>query len=46
MKEVHEGICENHSESQSLVHKLVRAGYYWTTMQKDAHAYVKACDKC
>ena len=46
MKEVHEGICENHLESRSLVHKLVRAGYYWATMQKDAHAYVKACDKC
>ena len=39
MKEVHEGICENHSESRSLVHKLVRAGYYWPTMQKDVEAY-------
>ena len=28
MKEVHEGICGNHSGSRSLVHKLVRAGYY------------------
>ena len=46
MKEVHEGICENHSGSRSLVHKLVRAGYYWPTMQKDAEAYVRACDKC
>ena len=46
MREVHEGICENHSGSRSLVHKLVRAGYYWPTMQKDAEAYVRACDKC
>uniref|UniRef100_A0A7N2MBY2 Uncharacterized protein n=1 Tax=Quercus lobata TaxID=97700 RepID=A0A7N2MBY2_QUELO len=46
MREVHEGICENHSRSRSLVHKLVRAGYYWPTMQKDAEAYVKSCDKC
>ena len=45
-REVHEGVCENHSGSQSLVHKLIRVGYYWPTMQKDAHAYVKACDKC
>ena len=29
-----------------MVHKLIRAWYYWQTMQKDAHAYVKACDKC
>ena len=28
MREVHEGICENYSGSRSLVHKLVRAGYY------------------
>ena len=46
MREVHEGICGNHSRSRSLVHKLVRARYYWPTMQVDAEAYVKACDKC
>ena len=44
MREVHEGICGNHSGSRSLVHKLVRAGYYWPTMQKDAISYVKVCD--
>ena len=32
MREVHKGICRNHSGSRSLVHKLVRAGYYWPTM--------------
>ena len=46
MREVHEGVCENHSGTKSLVHKLVRAGYYWPTTQKDAEAYVKTCDKC
>ena len=45
-REVHEGICGNHSRLRSLVHKLVRAGYYWPTMQKDAEAYVKTYDKC
>ena len=28
MREVHEGICRNHSRSWSLVHKLIRARYY------------------
>ena len=46
MREVHEGIYGNHSGSQSLVHKLIRAGYYWPIMQKNAQAYVKACNKC
>ena len=46
MREVHEGIYGNHSGARSLVHKLVRAGYYWPTMQKDAISYTRACDKC
>ena len=46
MREVHEGICGNHSGLRSLVHKLVQAGYYWPTMQADAKAYVRAYDKC
>ena len=46
MREVHEGICRNHSGARSLVHKLIHAGYYWPTMLKDAQAYVKAYDKC
>ena len=32
MREVHSGICENHLGAQSLVHKLIRVGYYWLTM--------------
>ena len=46
MREVHEGICENHFRARSLVHKLITAGYYWSTIQKDAQNYVKACNKC
>ena len=39
MREVHKGIYGNHSGARSLVHKLIRAGYYWPTMLKDAQAY-------
>ena len=46
MREVHEGVCENHSGARSLVHKLIWAGYYWRIMQKDAKSYMKTCDKC
>ena len=46
MREVHKRICRNHSGARSLVHKLIRAGYYWPAMQKDAQNYVKICDKC
>ena len=46
MREVYKGIYGNHSGARSLVHKLIRAGYYWPTMLKDAQAYVKTRDKC
>ena len=46
MREVYEEICGNHSGSRSLVHKLIRAGYYWPTIQADAEAYVMASNKC
>ena len=46
MREVHKGTCGNHLGSRSLVHILIRARYYWPTMQKDAQTYVKACNKC
>ena len=46
LREVHEGACGNHSGARSLVHKVVRAGYYWPTIQADAKAYVKVCDQC
>ena len=46
LRDVHEGACGNHLGARSLVYKIVRAGYYWPSMQVDAKAYIKACDKC
>ena len=46
LRDVHEGAYGNHSGARSLVHKIVRAGYYWPTMQVDAKVYVKVYDKC
>ena len=46
LRDVHEEACGNHSGAKSLVYKTVRARYYWPSMQVDAKAYVKSCDKC
>ena len=46
LREIHEGAYGNHSGARSLVHKVVRAGYYWPNMQTDAKAYVKTCNQC
>ena len=28
LQEIHEGVCGNHSEGQSLAHKVLRRGYF------------------
>lgn len=46
MREIHEGICENHSRGRSLAKKILRTAYYWPTMEKDTKEFVRKCDKC
>ncbi|KAL5556441.1 hypothetical protein UlMin_038677 [Ulmus minor] len=46
MREIHEGVCGNHAGKRSLLHKIVRQGYYWPSMVKDTEQYVKRCDAC
>nr|XP_009779612.1 PREDICTED: uncharacterized protein LOC104228774 [Nicotiana sylvestris] len=46
LREIHEGTCRNHSGDESLVHKVIRAGYYWDSMKKDTKEFVRKCDKC
>ncbi|XP_050263956.1 uncharacterized protein LOC126708193 [Quercus robur] len=41
LREIHEEACGNHSGAKVLVHKVVRAGYYWPTIQANAKAYIK-----
>ena len=46
LREIHEGVCRNHSGSRVLAHKAIRAGFYWPNMSKDLVAIVRDCDKC
>ncbi|GFZ19296.1 hypothetical protein Acr_28g0000010, partial [Actinidia rufa] len=46
LREIHEGICGNHSGARSLAKKTIRQGYFWPTIKRDAAAYIKKCDKC
>jgi ribonuclease HI len=46
LREIHEGVCGNHSGSRVLAHKAVRAGFYWLNMSRDSMRIVKTCDKC
>ena len=35
LREIHEGVCGNHSGPRSLVGQVVCAMYFWPTIQKD-----------
>ena len=46
LRDVYKRAYGNHSGARFLFHKIVHIGYYWLSMQANAKAYVKACEKC
>ena len=46
LEEVHKGVCGDHMRAKSLVRKIMRAGYFWPSMQQGAVDFVKRCDSC
>ena len=46
LRAVHEGICGNHIGARALAGKVLRQGYYWPTILKDATDLVKKCKIC
>ncbi|XP_022897512.1 uncharacterized protein LOC111411189 [Olea europaea var. sylvestris] len=46
LRKIHEGVCGNHSGGVSLAQKILRQGYYWPTLKRDALEFVQKCDKC
>ncbi|XP_072073819.1 uncharacterized protein [Arachis hypogaea] len=46
LDEVHSGICGNHLGARSLARKVIRDGFFWPTMQRDATDFVKKCQPC
>ncbi|KAI5337618.1 hypothetical protein L3X38_016889 [Prunus dulcis] len=46
LREIHEGICGNHSGARSLAHKAIRQGYFWPSVHTDAQTFTRKCHKC
>ncbi|RDX62138.1 Retrovirus-related Pol polyprotein, partial [Mucuna pruriens] len=46
LEEVHEGTFGTHANGHSLARKILRVGYYWTTMEADCCQHVRRCVKC
>ena len=46
LREVHEGVCGNHIGARALAGKVLRQGYYWHTVLRDATKLVRKCKIC
>ncbi|PKI64516.1 hypothetical protein CRG98_015079, partial [Punica granatum] len=46
MEEVHGGNCGPHMSGLMLAKKIMRLGYYWSTMETDCVKHVRHCHRC
>ena len=46
MEDMHEGIFVTHSSGHTMAKKILRAGYYWSTMETECHLHSRTCHKC
>eukprot|EP00253_Pinus_taeda_P002923 PITA_02923 len=46
LQELHNGPTGGHYAGDATTHKILRAGYYWPTLFKDSHSYVRKCQVC
>ncbi|KAL1352204.1 hypothetical protein AAHE18_06G150000 [Arachis hypogaea] len=46
LEEVHQGVCGRNQGGRSLWYKLIRIGYYWPKMKKDAINWARRCPQC
>ncbi|XP_059285605.1 uncharacterized protein LOC132039076 [Lycium ferocissimum] len=46
LDEVHAGVCGPHMNGFTLARKIVRAGYFWMTMESECSQFVQKCHQC
>ena len=46
LSSLHKGPIGGHFRAEVTTHKILRAGYYWPTLFKDAYAHVRKCEEC
>ncbi|XP_043705563.1 uncharacterized protein LOC122655434 [Telopea speciosissima] len=46
LREIHTGICGQHLRGIALAHKVIRHGYFWPYLCKEAPSFVRKCLKC
>ena len=45
-RRIHEGVCETHANGHKMARQVMRAGYYWLTLESDCNKYARKCHKC
>ena len=43
---MHAGPTGGHFSRETTAHKVLREGYYWPTLFKDAHTFIRKCEAC
>ncbi|GJY30369.1 hypothetical protein Tco_0413864 [Tanacetum coccineum] len=46
INEIHEGSCGFNAEPRSMVVRITKQGYYWSSMHREAAKAIQDCDKC
>jgi len=46
LQELHDGPAGGHFGGDTTAHKIIHVGYYWPTLFKDTHEYVRKCRIC
>ena len=46
LKDVHSGVCGNHTEGKSLAHKILRQVFYWPTLFAEAQRFAESYETC
>ena len=44
--QLHAGPAGGHFGGETTAHKVLKAGYYWPTLFKDAYAFARKCQEC
>ncbi|KAG8501367.1 hypothetical protein CXB51_003474 [Gossypium anomalum] len=46
LEHCHSRLTGGHYSGSRTAHKMLKSGFYWPTLLKDANRYVTSCDKC
>ena len=46
VEEIHDGVCGTHANGHKMAKQVMKAGYYWLTLENDCIMYARKCHKC